>query len=183
MIGAPSRRSINVLVAPTHRPGSQLPHHVAPRKRPMVCTALPTDMGDSRSFNYDASSPHNATVKAEPVSFDLSHRLLRSPIPSSTRSSSTVRYPAPTPRCKRKASDTSRGELSIMTHPYATTWPSPGLKGDHTSEQRSYSSAMHHTGSNRRGGSGDQQSYPFPEFSQVRDAPVVTLRVLINTIV
>lgn len=179
MIGAPSRRSINVLVAPTHRPGSQLPHRVAPRKRPMVCTALPTDMGDSRSFNYDPCSPHNATVKAEPVSFDLSHRLLRSPIPSSTRSSSTVRYPAPTPRCKHKASETSRGELSIMTHPYAT-WPSPGLKGDQTSGQRSYSSAMHHTGSNRRGGSGDQQSYPFQDYSQVRDSAAVARRVLIH---
>lgn len=156
---------------PSHcRPGSE---HTSPRRAfgtAMVYTAPPTDMGDSRSFNYEAYSSRNASVKVEPASFDLAHRLLRSPIPSSPRSSSAVRYPASSSRCKRKSSYSStRGGLSIMTSPYGeSSWSSSGLKNAQTPGQRGYSGAMHPTGSSRRTGSGDQQPYGYSDYSQVR---------------
>ena len=136
----------------------------------MVYTAPSTDpdMGASRALNY--AQPQNTTVKVEPVSFDAAQRLLRSPLPSSTRSS-PVRHSAPLPRCKRKSSYSStRGVLSVMTHPYGS-WSSPGLKSDQSAGQRGFSGAMH-TGPTRRTGSGEYGFADYPQ--QVRLSSAMT---------
>lgn len=140
----------------------------------MVCTALSIDMDAPEPFNYGSLSPHSTTVKVEPASLDLGHSLLHSP--SSSRSSSRARYSTTTSssRYKRKASHSSlRGELSIMTHPYGN-WSSVALKNEQSPGHRGYSGGSQPSGSNRRGGSGDQQSYFSSDaYSQVvRDNPL-----------
>ena len=133
----------------------------------MVCTALSIDMMDSpEAFNYEANSPHSTTVKVEPNSLDLGHSLLHSP--PSSRSSSRARYATTTSsaRYKRKHSHSSiRGELSIMTHPYAN-WSSAALKNEQSPGHRGYSSGSQSSGSTRRGGSGDQQFFNPDSYSQ-----------------
>lgn len=133
----------------------------------MVCTALSIDMMDSpETFNYEANSPHSATVKVEPNSLDLGHSLLHSP--PSSRSSSRARYSTTTSstRYKRKTSHSSiRGELSIMTHPYGN-WSSAALKNEQSPGHRGYSNGSQSSGSTRRGGSGDQQFFNPDSYSQ-----------------
>ncbi len=137
----------------------------------MVCPALPIDMGDSKPLNGGSYSFRQPTVKVEPVSLDSVHSLL-SRLPSPSRSSSNVRHSATSPpRCKRKTSYTSptRGDLSIMTHPYGTWSP----KADQIPVQGGYASGMQSSGSNRRGGSGDEQSYRFPDSYSQQVKPYV----------
>ncbi|EKM56542.1 uncharacterized protein PHACADRAFT_194144 [Phanerochaete carnosa HHB-10118-sp] len=116
-------------------------------------------------------SPSSTTVKVEPASLDSGHSLLHSP-PSSRSSSRAARYSNTTSstRYKRKYSQISpRGELSIMTHPYGN-WSSTGLKDEQNPSHRGFSGGVQPSGSNRRGGSGDQQHFYNPEsYSQAHD--------------
>lgn len=114
--------------------------------------------------NCDRLSPNSTTVKVEPASLDIGHSLLHSP-PSSRSSPRATRYSTTTSptRYKRKHSQSfTRSELSIMTHPYGN-WSSAGLKDEQNPGHRGFSGGVQSSGSNRRGGSGDQQHFYNPE--------------------
>ncbi|KAI0342310.1 hypothetical protein BDW22DRAFT_182045 [Trametopsis cervina] len=129
----------------------------------MVCTALSIDMAHSGSFNYGGYSSHPVTVKVEP---DLGLSLLHSP-PSSRPSSSARHSSTPSSRLRRKIS--SRSDSSIMTHPYGS-WASSGLKNEQGPGARGYSSGAQSNASSRRGGSGDQQPFAYPDsYAQPHD--------------
>lgn len=122
----------------------------------MVGTALSIDM-DAPDALY-SNTLVSDSVKVEPASFELGHSLLHSP--PSSRSSSRASYPnASSSRFRRKLThSSSRGELSIMTHPYGV-WSPSALKNEQSPGHRGSSDVAQSSGASRRSGSGDQQPF------------------------
>jgi hypothetical protein len=137
----------------------------------MVSTALSIDMDSTESFNYSPLSPTSA-VKVE--SFESGHSLLRSP-PSSRSPSRVKLSSASSSRFRRKSSHlSSRGELSIMTHPYGN-WQPATLKNEQSSGHRGYSGVAPSSGAPPRSGSGDQQSFFNPDhYSQPVSSDIIS---------